>query len=717
MTLVQDELVQDIGKLSEGTDFAATLFECLVGYAIIAADFDGGVIAYNEGARQIYGYDPEEILGKKNIEVFFPRDFIEGGRFQELIEVLLTTGRYTCEGEKVRKGGSRFPAQILLTLTKDKAGKVVGFVEIVQELTDRKAADEVLRNHRDQLAKANEKLHAEILERARTELELQRAKEAAEAANRSKTEFLANMSHEIRTPMNGILGMTEMVMDTPLSPTQREYLGIVKSSADSLMMVINDILDFSKIEAGKLDLEMLPFFLSDCLEDTIRVLAPRAHAKGLELILRIDPDVPEAVVGDPGRLRQVLINLIGNACKFTHRGEIVVAVEVGRPADVDNSVVLQFAVSDTGVGIRREAVNRIFDPFVQADGSTTRKYGGTGLGLTISRTLVALMGGTVWVETEEGRGSTFRFSARFERQSQPGPAWTALRAGRLRGLRILIVDDNPTSRRVVEEMLLSWEARPKAVDGGPAALAAVREASSRSDPFVLLLIDASMPGMDGFALVERLGDNSSLCGNVVMMLTSHSLPSDIARCEQLGVAAHLTKPIRQRELFETLLTVSGNASVRQKPPSPRIGGPAQASNGETKRLKILVIDDNVFNVKVASVMLEKMGHTVNVAFDGKAARTKLSHQPFDLVLMDLQMPAMDGLEATAAIRSSEAGTARHVPIVALTAYATKEDRDRCLEAGMDGYVSKPIQQDKLRQAIEDCVYLIPETVPARPLDV
>jgi CheY-like chemotaxis protein len=465
-------------------------------------------------------------------------------------------------------------------------------------------------------------------------------------------------------------------------------------------MVINDILDFSKIEAGKLGLEALPFFVSDCLEDTLRVLAPKAHTKGLELILRIDPDVPEAVVGDPGRLRQVLVNLIGNACKFTHSGEIGVEVKLGPPADADNGVVLHFAVSDTGVGIQLEAVSRIFDPFVQADGSTTRKYGGTGLGLTISRTLVTLMGGTIWVETEEGRGSTFRFSARFERQTPPAPARTARGAGRFRGLPMLIVDDNLNGRRVVEEMLLGWEARPEAVDSGPAALAAVREASARSEPFVLLLIDASMPGMDGFTLVERLGENSSLCGNVVMMLSSQSLPSEIARCEQLGVAAHLTKPIRQRELCETLLTVLCNAPMDDTPPAPLIGGPAHAPHGATKRLKILVVDDNAFNLRVASVMLEKMGHAVVVAVDARAARTKLTHQPFDLVVIDLQMPEMDVQEAKAAIRAAELASGERIPIIALTAFAIEGDPERFLDAGIAAWVSKPIQSVDLALAIE-----------------
>jgi two-component system, sensor histidine kinase and response regulator len=650
--------------------FRGAFDSAAVGVALVA--LDGRWLQVNVSLCRILGHSHCELLGHYFHEFTDPQDHesdLELNRRFLAAEI----GSYAMERRYVRGNGQIVWVMANASVVRDAKGAPLHFVVQLEDTTARRRLEE----------------------------ELRRARDDAMAATRAKSDFLANMSHEIRTPMNGILGMTELVTDTPLSPTQHEYIGDVKSSADALMTVINDILDFSKIEAGKLELDPVPFRLYDCLEETLRVLAPSVHAKGLELILRIDPDVPDAPVGDPGRLRQVLVNLIGNACKFTHSGEVVLAVKAHRPADGDanEGVVLHFAVSDTGVGIRPEAAASIFDPFVQADGLTTRRFGRTGLGLTISRTLVALMGGTIWVESEEGRGSSFQFTSRFERQGDAGPAPLAHGADRLRGLPVLIVDDNLTCSRLIEETLLSWGARPTAVDGGPAALAAVREASGRGELFAVLLIDASMPGMGGFTLVERLGDDPSLRGNVVMMLTSHSLPSDVARCQQLGIAAHLTKPIRQRELRDTLLTVLG-ASPADKPPLPRIDGDPQASHGAPKHLKILVADDNAFNRKVATVMLQKMGHAVVVAIDGKAALATLAHESFDLVLMDVQMPEMDGLEATAAIRGAEQASGDHLPIIALTAFAMKGDRERFLAAGFDAWVPKPIQSVDLSFAIE-----------------
>ncbi len=529
---------------------------------------------------------------------------------------------------------------------------------------------------------------------------LRQERSRAEQANRIKSEFLANMSHEIRTPMNGILGMTELVLDTALSPIQLEYMSIVKSSTQALMTVIDDILDFSKIEAGKLELDPISFLLYDCVDDTLRALAPRAHAKGLELILRIAPEVPDRLVGDPGRLRQLLVNLIGNALKFTREGEVVVSVEAGPSVDRDAEVVLVFAVSDTGVGIRPEAVVKIFDPFMQADNSTTRKFGGTGLGLAISRSLVALMGGAIWVESEEGRGSTFRFTSRFLPQAEPGAVRPRADVARLHGLPILVVDDSATSRQVIQETITSWKARASVVCDGPAALTALREAAGRGEPFAVIVIDANMPGMDGFTLVERLDEVPGPGGRVVMMLSSHALTIDIARCQGLGIAGYVTKPIRAHELRDMLLTAVGEAPARETPGSFGVVEHRRAWTEDPKHLKILIADDNAFNRKVASLMLEKMGHSVSVVNDGKAALAALANQPVDLILMDVQMPEMDGLEATAAIRTAERASGKRTPILALTAFAMKGDREKFLAAGFDDYVPKPIQSTDLAKAIE-----------------
>ena len=567
----------------------------------------------------------------------------------------------------------------------DEVGRLVDqFNAMMDEIQSR---DRQLQSQRDDLEL---EVSERIADLRASNARLVAARDQAMEASRAKSEFLANMSHEIRTPMNGIIGMTELTLETGLAAEQRDYLTTVRTSAESLLTILNDILDFSKIESRKLELESVAFSLGETVDQVMKPLAVAAHRKGLELIVDLAPDLPDAIVGDSTRFGQIVANLVGNAIKFTEHGHVLLQIREG--GQRENATELHIRVTDTGVGIESEKQTDIFDAFSQVDGSTTRRFGGTGLGLSISSALVHMMGGRIWVESEVGVGSTFHFTAAFERTAALPPKADP---DALAGVKVLIVDDNDVNRRIFLEQLTRWRLLPTVVGSGHEAIEAVTEAAQAGQPFRLMLLDANMPGVSGFEVAARVAERKELAGTTILMLSSAVLQEDN---RDLGITMTLTKPVRPVDLFDAIVAVLGRRRAADVAAPPREMPPAADGS---RALRVLLAEDNLVNQRVAAGLLNKRGHLVTVASTGREALEALERGAFDLILMDVQMPEMGGLEATQMIREREREQGGHVRIVALTAHAMTGDRERCLASGMDGYLTKPIDRERLVAVVEE----------------
>src|ERR1700693_3099697 len=639
-----------------------------IGRGVHGIDKTGHIIFENPAGARLLGREASELIGRPaHATMHHSR---ADGRVYPVEEcpiyATLQDGkvRHAAEETFWRADNTPFPVEFIVSPISGSAEEINGAVVVFEDITERKKA----------------------------ETELRQAKESADAANRSKSEFLANMSHEIRTPMNGIIGMTDLALETKLNREQREYLGMVKSSAHSLLSLINDILDFSKIEAGKLELESIGFSLRDCIGGMLKPLGVRADQKGLELVADIPASVPDHLGGDPMRLRQILINLTANAIKFTERGAVVVKVAPNGEGQ------LHFSITDTGIGIPADKQDAIFAAFAQADGSTTRTHGGTGLGLSIASHLIHKMHGKIWIESRVGEGTPFHFTARLGVRDTPAPTVKHADPGDLAGLRALVVDDNAVNRSILREMLVNWRMSPTLVESGQAGLDEMLRAAKSDSAYQLVLLDAIMPEMDGFALAEKIKEQPELADATVMMLSSAMPAGSTARCAALGIAGLLTKPVAQSELLDAILIAVGPTAEAWN--SRDVGTGSVRTDLPRSGLRILVAEDNLVTLSVATGILEKRGHVLVHAATGRAAVEAFSDGSFDLILMDVQMPEMDGLEATQRIRELEEGTESHTPIVAMTAHAMAGDRERCLAAGMDDYVSKPLRKEDLLRAVE-----------------
>ena len=632
---------------------------------IFIKDRQGRFVTVNSTLVSALGKQSEsELIGLADREIF---DLTLAKVFEADDQQVMDDGKTLLnrEEELVTADGSRRTILTTKVPLRNKSGAVFGLVGICRDITERKLVEE----------------------------ELRRAKDAAEVASRAKSDFLANMSHEIRTPMNAVIGMTELLLDTQLQPEQRDFLETIRDSADSLLEIINDILDFSKIESGKVELESYPIEVREWLGDTVRTLAIRAHAKKIELAFEIDEAVPQFVMGDGLRLRQIVLNLVGNAIKFTAHGEVVASVQV--ESQTDDEIQLHFAVRDTGIGISPDQISRVFEAFEQADTSMTRRFGGTGLGLSISSRLVSLMGGRIWVQSKLGEGSTFHFLVNFTKpKASSSPSSDAHDLVMVTGLRVLIVDDNDTNRRILLKMCQNWQMQPTAVGDAATALEILRLASKSGPPFDLVLTDASMPEVDGFTLASHIRQDDKISSVIVMMLTSLDQKQGTQELDSLGIRSYLVKPVKQSDLFDAIMQAMDGRRLDRPAPVE-----LQQTASQLPPLSILLAEDSLANQKLAIGLLKRWGHTVTVANNGREAVDLAAKTDYDLILMDIQMPELDGMEATALIRQEQTRSGKRVPIIAMTAHAMKGDRKLCLDAGMDDYVSKPVRPHDLLAAM------------------
>jgi len=643
-----------------------SMIENVKDHAIFMLDVQGRVLTWNKGAERLRGYESEEIIGE-HYRCFFPIEDQERGKPEQILKTVLAEGQCEDEGWHLRKDGSKFWANVVITAVRNGGTKLLGFSVVTRDQTRRR----------------------------KTEEQLRLVKEEADAANRAKSLFLANISHEIRTPMTGIIGMAGLLFDTNLSPKQREYCEIIRRSSESLLTVINELLDFSKVESGKLELETIEFDLRSAVEEVMDLFAKQAADKGVELINFTRCDIPTELQGDPGRLRQILSNLVNNALKFTTQGEVVVQVSVQE--ETATHATLLFSVTDTGIGIPKEKIGKLFASFTQVDASMTRKYGGTGLGLAISKKFVELMGGKIGVDSEPGRGSSFWFTVQLRKQQ--GARQAARPRTNLQGLRVLTVEGNATNRAVLDHYLNALGITSRIADDGPSALELLHVAASKSEPFDLAILDFMLPGMDGRKLAQAIRQELKTSFPKLLLLNSVGKREDGKPARRAAIDAYLNKPVHFSQLYECIAMLMGDAS-KIDPSSSLVTRHRLAELKVQRRLRVLVADDNHINQKVTASLLKKMGHRADVVGNGKEALEAFKLVPYDAVLLDMQMPEMDGFEASLQIRAVEQKKGSHTPIIAITAHAMNRDRDKCLAAGMDDYISKPINPQELRAVME-----------------